>query len=117
MLMVRTEGLSLYSGNSRILRDNHIEQLLSVSSGETWHVWEIGWAGHEILRLLIEATSCWGLTKRHTRRSIVHTGLNEGVPGELSLGSVIVDLEILLIAGRERGEGGLIAVRPVLVVE
>ena len=101
MLMSRTEGLSLYSGNSRILWDNHIEQLLSVSGSETWDgVCKIGWAWH-ILKLLVETTSSLGLTKRHTRRPIVHTGLNEGVTGELSLRSVIIDLEILLIAGRE----------------
>jgi len=116
MLMIRTEGLSLYPGNSRILRDNHIEQLLSVPGGETLHrVWETGRARHDILELLIEAASGLGLAERRSRLSIVHTGLSKGVPGELSLGSVIIDLEILLIAGREGGEGGLIAVRPFLM--
>jgi hypothetical protein len=43
MLMGGTEGLSLDSGNSRILWDDHIVQLLGVSGGESWHgVCEIG---------------------------------------------------------------------------
>jgi hypothetical protein len=96
MLMGRAEGLSLNSGNSRILRDDHIVQLLSVSGGESWHrVCEIG--GHDILKLLVEATSGLGLAELRSRRSIVHAGLNKGVP-ELPLGSIIIDLEVLLIA-------------------
>jgi hypothetical protein len=35
VLMGRTEGLSLDSGNSGILGEDHIEQLLNVSSSET----------------------------------------------------------------------------------
>lgn len=116
--MIRTEGLALYPGNGRILWDNHVEQLLSIPGGETLHgVCEIGLVGHDILKLLIKATTGLGLTERDIRRCIVHTGLNEGIPGKLSLGSGIVDLEILLIASREGGEGGLIAVGPVLAVE
>ena len=57
VLMGRAEGLSLNPSNSRILWDDHIVQLLSISAGESWNgVWEIGGAGHEILELLIEAT-------------------------------------------------------------
>jgi len=74
-------------------------------------------AGHGILKLLIEATSGLRLTELHIRRSIVHAGLNEGIRGELSLWSVVIDLELLLITGGEGGEGGLIAVRPTLAVE
>jgi len=37
MLMGGTEGLSLNSGNSRILGDDHIVQLLSASRSEGWH--------------------------------------------------------------------------------
>ena len=121
VLVSRTEGLSLYSGNSRILGlwHNHIVQLLSVSSGEGLNrVCEISRAGHDILNLLIKAASGLGLTERDTTTAnwtIIHPGLSKGVPGELSLGNVVVDLEILLVAGREGGEGGLIAVRPILV--
>jgi len=117
VLMGRTEGLSLNSGDSRILWDDHIVQLLGVPGGEGWHgVWEIRGAGHEILELLIEAARGLGLAKLRIGWQIIHAGLNESVPGELSLGSVIIDLEILLIAARERGEGGLFAIRPILAV-
>lgn len=37
VLMSGTEGLSLNSGNGRILWNNHIVQLLSVSAGEGLH--------------------------------------------------------------------------------
>ena len=115
MMMGRTEGLSLNSGDSRILWDNHIKQLLGVSGSEALHwVGEVG--GYSILKLLIEATSGLRLTEL-IRWSIVHTGLNEGVPGELPLGSVVIDLEILLIADREGGESGLVAIRPILAME
>jgi len=117
MLMSRTEGLSLYSGNSRILWHNHIVQLLSVSGGESWDgVLKIGLGGHDILKLLIEATCGLRLTECRVRWSIVHAGLTEGVPWELSLWCTVIHLEILLIAARERGEGGLIAMGPILAV-
>ena len=59
-----TERLSLDSGNGRVLWHNHIEKLLSISGGESWHgVCEICWAGHDILKLLIETTSSLGLTE------------------------------------------------------
>lgn len=116
--MSRTEGLSLYSSDSRILWEDHIKQLLGVFSGESWHgVSEVGRAGHDILKLLVETTSGLGLTEWHICRPIVHTGLNEGVPGELSRRNVVIDLEILLIAPGERGENGLITVRPFRVLE
>ena len=111
MLMSRTEWLSLYSGNSRILWDNHIKQLLSVSSSESWHgVCEICRVGHYILKLLIEGTGDLRLTERH-----ISLGLNESIPRELPLRNVIIDLEIVLIAAGEGGEGGLIAMGPILV--
>ena len=115
MVMGRTEGLSLDSGDSRILWDNHIKQLLGVSGSEALH-WVGETGGHGILKLLIEATSGLRLTEL-IRWPIVHTGLNEGVPGELPLGSVVIDLEVLLIADREGGESGLVAIRPILAVE
>ena len=116
--MSRTEGLALYSGDSRILWDDHVKQLLGIPAGESWDgVCEIGWAGHDVLKLLVETTSSRGLTEWYIRRPVVHTGLNEAVAGELSLRNVIIDLEILLIAPGERGEGGLITVRPFLVLE
>ena len=116
MLVGRAEGLSLNSGNGRILWGGHIVQLLSVPGGESLHgVWEI--VGHDILKLLIEATSGLRLTERHIRRSIVHAGLDKGVPGERSLGGTIIDLEILLIAAGKRREGGLVPIRPILAVE
>ena len=116
VLMGRAEGLSLNSGNSRILWDDHIVQLLSVPTGESWNgVWEVRGAGHEILKLLIETARGLGLAKLRIGWHIVHAGLNE-VPGELPLGSVIIDLELLLIAARKRGEGGLVAIRPILAM-
>lgn len=118
MLVRRAEWLSLYSGNSRILWHNHVVQLLSVSGGESWYgVCEIGWAGHDILKPLIEVTCGLRLTEWCICRPVCHTRLNEDVPGELPLGSVIIDLEILLVTAGEGGEGGLIAVRPILAVE
>ena len=117
VLMGRAEGLSLNSGNSRILWDDHIVQLLSVPTGESWNgVWEVRGAGHEILKLLIETARGLGLAKLRIGWQIIHAGLNECVPGELPLGSVVIDLEILLIAARERREGGLVAIRPILAV-
>jgi len=117
MLMGRTERLALNSGDSRVLWDDHIVQLLSVSGGESWNrIWEIRGTGYEILKLLIEGTGGLRLTKLRIRRHIAHAGLNEGVPEELSLGNVIIDLEILLITARERGESGLVAIRPILAV-
>jgi len=117
VLMGRPEGVSLDSGDSRILWDDHIVQLLSVPGGESWNgVWEIRGAGHEVLKLLIETARGLGLAKLLIGWQIIHAWLNECVPGELSLGSVIIDLEILLIAARERGEGGLVAIRPILAV-
>jgi hypothetical protein len=115
--MSGTEGLSLYTSDSRILWDDHIKQLLGVPGGESRHgVCEIGRAGHDVLKLLIETTSGLGLTERQIRWPVVHTGLNECVAGEWPLRDVVIDLEILLIAPGERGEGGLIAVRPFLVL-
>lgn len=114
--MSRTEGLSLNSGNGRILWDNHIVQLLSTSSREGWHtVGEAGGAGYDILELLVESTSGLWLAERHVRWWVVHARLDKGVPGELSLG-VIVDLEVLLIASGEGREGGLVTIRPILAV-
>lgn len=116
--MSRTEGLSLYPSDSGILWDDHIIQLLGVSSGESWHgVCEIGRAGYDVLKLLVETTSGLGLTEWHIRRPVVHTGLNEGITGEWSLRDIVIDLEILLIAPRERGEDGLIAVGPFRVLK
>ena len=116
VLMGRTEGLSLNSGNSRILWDDHIVQLLGVPGGESWHgVCEARRAGYDILELLIETARGLGLAKLRIGWHIVHAGLNE-VPGELPLGSVIIDLELLLIAARKRGEGGLVAIRPILAM-
>jgi len=112
-----TEGLSLDPGNSRILWDDHIVELLSVPGGESWHgVWEIHGAGYDILELLIETARGLWLAKLRIWWRIIHTGLNECVPGELPLGGVIIDLELLLIASRERGKGGLVAIRPILAV-
>lgn len=74
-------------------------------------------SGYEILELLIEATRSLGLAELRIRWCVVHARLNEGVPLELPLRSVIVDLEIRLIAAGEGGKGGLVAIGPILVVE
>lgn len=68
---------------------------------------------YDILELLVEGSS--GL--RLTECRVVHAGLIEGVPRKLSLGCTIVNLKVLLIAAGERGEGGLVAMRPILAVE
>lgn len=63
-----TEGLSLDSGNSRILWHDHIVKLLCVSGGKSWHgVREVGLARHNILELLIEGPSGLGLAELHVR--------------------------------------------------
>lgn len=117
VLMGRAEGLSLNSGNSRILWDNHIVQLLGISGSESRHgIREVVGTGHDVLKLLIETASGLRLTKRHIRWSVVHAGLNKGVPGKLSLGGVVVDLEVLLITSGEGREGGLVTIRPILAV-
>lgn len=68
MLVGRTEGLSLDSGDSRILWDNHFIELLCGPGGESLHrVCEAGRVGHAILELLIEGTSGLGLTEWHVR--------------------------------------------------
>lgn len=68
MLMGRTEGLSLDSGNSRILWHDHIVKLLCVSGGKSWHgVREVGRARHDILELLIEGPSGLGLAELNVR--------------------------------------------------
>lgn len=113
MLVGRTEGLSLDAGNSRIRWDDHIVKLLRGSGGEgLYRVCEVSLIGWDILELLVERPSDLRLTEWH----IVHA-LIEGVPRELSMRCIIIDLEVLLVATGERREGGLIAMRPILVVK
>ena len=63
MLVGGAEGLSLDSGDSRVLWDDHVVQLLCGSGGETWdRVREVGRVG-DILELLIEWSSGLRLTE------------------------------------------------------
>jgi hypothetical protein len=68
MLMGGTEGLTLDSGDSRVLRHDHIIQLLCASGGKSWHgVREVGRAVHDILELLVEDPGGLGLAELYIR--------------------------------------------------
>ena len=69
------------------------------------------------MELLTERASGLRLTEWHIRLRIAHTGLTKGIPGELPLGSVVINLEVLLITTGEGGKSGLIAMGPILQVE
>ena len=64
MLVGRTEGLSLDSGNSRVLRHDHIVQLLGSTACEGRHrVCEVARVRYDILELLVKGASGLRLTE------------------------------------------------------